>query len=248
MKFSVITVCFNSSQTVKKTMSSVLSQRNVDLEYIIIDGGSSDGTIDIINQFNHERLILVSEKDKGIYDAINKGLSIAIGDYVVLLHADDYWDSNLYLSAMQSELGRTQAMVAYSNVKFFSSRKNKVVRTWVSSTFRKFYLLLGWMPPHTSLILNKEVVNDIGHYRLDLGSASDFDYCLKVFNKYGERSVHVKDNYVMMRLGGVSTKSIDSIKNNILCDYRILRLRYSVPLSMFALIMKRLIKAPQFIQ
>jgi glycosyltransferase involved in cell wall biosynthesis len=247
MKFTIITVCYNSASTIDQTISSVLSQSYSEFEYIIIDGGSADDTTKIIKKFRDKRIRLISEADDGIYDALNKGMHQANGDFILILHSDDYWDNEKYLDILKENLLRSSAKVAYGNAKFISKTKRTVLRKWISSSYKSYYLILGWMPPHTSLVLSKDVVSKIGNYRLDLGSASDYDYVLRVFKEFGEVSTYINKIYVIMRVGGVSTKISSLLINNILQDYKILRIHYSLFFAIVALVCKRLNKITQIL-
>ena len=155
MKVSIITVCFNSQETIKETIESVISQTYKNIEYIVIDGKSNDGTCSIINQFNTSISKFVSEKDNGIYDALNKGIRMSTGDIVGFLHADDVFDNKTVIEKVVKSFD-INIDILYGDINYVNrTNLNKIVRKWKSSTYSKNKFKWGWMPPHTSFFFEK---------------------------------------------------------------------------------------------
>ena len=181
MKISIITVCFNSQQTIKATIKSVLNQSYKQVEYIIIDGASTDNTIKIINEFSNSIDVFVSEGDAGIYDAINKGITKSSGDVVGLLHADDVFDNNSVVGNVMRLFDENIDMI-YGDINYVDRKDiNRVIRRWKSDSYTKGKFKWGWMPPHTGFFIKKSCYTKYGLYNLSLGSSADYELMLRMF-------------------------------------------------------------------
>lgn len=212
MKVTVITTAYNSAVTLKDAMRSVLGQTYSDIEYIIVDGGSTDGTLDVIKE--HEplfngRLRWVSKHDSGIYDAMNKGIDMATGDVVGMLNSDDYFTSTDVIQTVVEVLGDRSLDAVYGDVHFVRpDSPERMVRYYSSRLFRKCWLRFGFMPAHPSFYVRREVYLRAGGYALDYRIAADFDMMVRLFHKYRIKAKYLNRDFVTMRTGGISTRNI----------------------------------------
>ena len=208
MKISIITVCFNSQQTIKATIKSVLNQSYKQVEYIIIDGASTDNTIKIINEFSNSIDVFVSEGDAGIYDAINKGIIKSSGDVVGLLHADDVFDNNSVVGNVMRLFDKNIDMI-YGDINYVDRKDiNRVIRSWKSDSYTKGKFKWGWMPPHTGFFIKKYCYSKYGLYNLSLGSSADYELMLRFIYKEDVQVSYLPKVLVRMREGGQSTASL----------------------------------------
>jgi glycosyltransferase involved in cell wall biosynthesis len=213
MKISVITVCFNSEKTILDSINSIINQKGVELEQIFIDGKSSDSTIDLIKPFLNDNVILVSEKDFGIYDAMNKGIQMASGDVIGILNSDDVYFNESVLKNV-SEIFRTnpQIDIVYGDLVYVAQNNlNKIVRKWISKPYYQTFFEHANVPPHPSVFLRKSVYEKIGLFDLNFKLAADFEFLLRVFKSNLFKSIHVSEVFVKMRLGGATNNSIENI-------------------------------------
>lgn len=207
MKFSVVTVSYNSAETIEDTIISVLAQNGVDFEYIIIDGGSKDGTLEIVNKYKDKIAKIVSESDKGIYDAMNKGVKMATGDIVGILNSDDFYKDTAVLSSISELFDKTGADACYGNIEYVDRiDKNKMVRFWRAGEYKSEKLKAGWIMPHPALFVKKEVYNKYGLFNLDFKIAADYELMLRFLLK-GIKVGYINKTLVSMREGGFSGQS-----------------------------------------
>jgi glycosyltransferase involved in cell wall biosynthesis len=207
MKFSIITVCYNSISTLEHTIQSVLSQDFKDFEYIVVDGGSTDGTLDILKKYEHQ-LRYISEKDKGIYDAMNKGLKMAKGEIIGMIGSDDFYPSNDVLSAVNQSFEISQADSVYGDKQYVNPSNIKaIVRYWKVGPYRRENWLNGWMPPHLSFYLKKSAYDTYGYYRADFACSADYELMLRMLYKHRISTFYLPKVIMTMRNGGTSTAS-----------------------------------------
>ena len=206
--FSVITVSFNSENTIEETINSVLSQKDINYEYIIIDGNSTDKTNSIINKYSKNIDKIVSEKDKGIYDAMNKGIALSRGKYISILNSDDCFINNHVLYDILNAFSKEKVDCVFGNIYYFN--KNIITRYWKVSPFIKGSFLKGWHPPHPALIVKKSIYNKIGFYNTKYKIVADYDFMLRAFEINEISSYHIDNYLIAMREGGVSTKNFCS--------------------------------------
>ena len=213
MKVSIITVTYNSAQTLVDAMKSVLEQTYHDIEYIIVDGASTDSTIDIIRQYELQfknRLKWISEKDDGIYDAMNKGIQLATGDVVGILNSDDYFTSSDVIARMVAAF-RDGADAVYGDVHFIhDGEPNKCIRYYSSKHFRPFWLRFGFMPAHPSFYCRRGVYERAGYYKTDYAIGSDYEMMVRLFKVHHINARYIPMDFVTMRTGGASTRNVQS--------------------------------------
>ena len=214
MKISIITASYNSVSTLANAMGSVLHQTYTDWEYIIVDGGSTDGTVDLIKKYEPQfggKLKWTSEPDHGIYDAMNKGISRATGDVVGILNSDDFYTSNDVLSTIASELSDSSLDAVYGDIHFVRpGNPHKIARYYSSKRFRPFWLRFGFMPAHPSFYVRKNVYEQYGGYRTDMKIGSDFEMMVRLFRRHHIRAKYIPMDFVTMLMGGASTAGFSS--------------------------------------
>lgn len=224
---SIITATYNSAETINDTIKSVLCQTNKDFEYIIVDGGSTDETIDIVKSYESEfsgRLKWVSEKDKGIYDAMNKGIKMASGDIIGILNSDDYYTSDDILQTIADAFKFQNVDAIYGDIHFIKDGvPDKCVRYYSSRLFSPFWLRFGFMPAHPSFYCKREVFDKSGLYRLDYKIGSDYEMMVRLFRKHKISSRYVPKDFVTMRTGGASNSNLNSRLTLIKEDVRACR-------------------------
>ena len=212
MKISIITVSYNADATIRDTIESVLSQKNVTLEYIIIDGGSTDKTCDIIASYGDKIAHFISEEDEGIYDGMNKGVELATGEIIGILNADDiYMNSSVLNNIVQKFADGVEGV--YADLVYVEEKNtNKITRTWISNEYKEGDFIKGWMPPHPTFFVRNEIYKKFGAYSLKLRSAADYEFMLRVIHKNKIKLAYLNEIIIKMRVGG---KSNASIKNRI---------------------------------
>jgi glycosyltransferase involved in cell wall biosynthesis len=215
MRVSIITVAYNSASTIEETIKSVLSQEDVEIEYIIIDGGSTDNTPQIIECFKEKINIIVSEPDRGIYDAMNKGIRLASGDIIGVLNSDDiYADNQVIRDVIQQFSSNPNLDILYGNLVYVKKdNTDKVVRTWRSKSYFDTFFENGNVPPHPSLFVSSKVYEIAGSFDLQYNLAADYEFMLRVLKKSNFQSKYINRLIVKMRLGGATNRSLTNIIN-----------------------------------
>lgn len=248
MKISIITVCFNSEKTIERTIRSVLEQTYPNIEYIVVDGQSTDGTIDIINRYMGRVAKVISEKDQGIYDALNKGINMATGDVVGILHADDTFAHDRVLQLVADTFTKQQAEALYADLNYVQNdASGKVVRLWKSGLYSDFSFLHGWMPPHPTFFIKRKYFDQYGGYNLALVSASDYEFMLRMLYRYKVPAAYLKEVTVHMRVGGMSNQSIWNRLRANKEDRLAWKLNGLTPLP-YTLFLKPIRKLPQYLK
>jgi glycosyltransferase involved in cell wall biosynthesis len=212
---TIITVTYNSEKTVGDTLLSVMAQNYDHIEHIIIDGCSTDSTLSIVNSFPHVSMV-IQEKDKGIYDAMNKGLQLATGDVIGILNSDDVFASNDVISNVIALFEKEKSDTVYGDLHYVDQKNmNRVMRKWTSGKFRRDSFRYGWMPPHPTFFVKKEVYKTVGLFNLSLKSAADYEMMLRVLYKHRFNTAYLHQVMVKMRAGGASNGAINKrIKAN----------------------------------
>lgn len=210
VKVSIITVVFNNVKTIKDTIDSVASQDYNNVEYIVIDGVSIDGTINVIEECRDEISVFLSEPDSGIYDALNKGIQLATGDVISILHSDDVFYDKFVISDMMSRMLVKNSEIAFSDMVIVDTSMTKVLRYYMASYFSPWMFRMGWMPPHPSCFIKKSLFNEFGLYSLNYKVAGDFDFLVRIF--YGRKIdwTYLDRITIKMRDGGMSNDGFTS--------------------------------------
>lgn len=224
MKISVITTSYNSEKTIEETIKSVLSQDYDNYEHIIIDGNSKDATMEIVKKYENEyngRLKYISEPDKGIYDAMNKGIKMATGDIIGLLNSDDKYAKTDVLRIINDSFENNKCDGIYANLYYMDyETMSKVYRKWVSRIGK---VTRGWIPAHPTLYLKKSVYDTLGLYNLKYKVASDYDYMIRLGLNENIKLYYINDFLIFMRYGGASNNGIKGYMYNFKEAYAVLK-------------------------
>lgn len=247
MQISIITAVYNRKGTLAQAIRSIRSQRYQNIEHVIQDGGSTDGSLDVIRDLADERTSLQSAPDSGIYDAINKGIARARGDVVGLLHSDDFLASEEVIAKVADALADPSIDGVYGDLQYVAAQEpTKVIRHWEAGPFSVRQLRRGWMPPHPTVYLRREVFERHGVYDTSYKIAADYDAMLRYLGAGGLRLAYVPEVLVKMRTGGASNQSLRHILRKSSEDYRALRANKVGGLG--TLISKNASKVTQFIK
>lgn len=249
IKISIVTATLNCSRTLSECLESIEQQNYSNREHIIVDGVSSDETVDIINKYIDHIAIFKSEQDRGIYDALNKGIQLATGDVVGFLHADDLYASDDVLSKIAKAFEDPTVCGVYGDLEYVSQQDtSKVIRRWNSNSFKKQDLNWGWMPAHPTLYVRREWLSRIGGFDIGYKISADYLIVLKLFTQPDFKTLYIPEVLVTMRLGGASNKSIGAILKKSKEDWHALRsCDFNVPTALCAIVWKNLSKLSQFV-
>lgn len=251
MKISVITVVLNNAETIGDCIRSVVEQDYQNLEYIIIDGGSTDGTLDIIKNFQTSHLGRISQvivgKDKGIYDAMNKGISHTTGDLVGILNSDDFYAHHQVLSKVAALVNKTGADSCYADLQYVKrDDTSHIVRHWRSGSYNRKQFLAGWMPPHPTFFIKRACYDQFGRFDLSLKSAADYELMLRMLFKNHVTTCYLPEVIIRMRVGGLSNQNVGNrLKANQ--EDRMAWEKNGLKPHFYTIPMKPLRKLPQFI-
>jgi len=248
LKISIITVVYNACKTIEDTIHSVLSQSYQDIEYIIVDGMSSDGTLEVIQKYADKITHILSEPDNGIYDAMNKGIALATGDIVGILNADDVYSENECLQIVADEFELKKVDSVFADLVYVRPNDlNKVVRYYSSEKFNLKRFAHGWMPAHPTFCVRRECYKKYGNFKIDYKIAADYELLVRFL--YSKQISYSYINRVMikMRTGGISTKNI--FQNWILNQEIIRACRENgIQTNIFKVLSKYFIKSLQLVQ
>ena len=252
MRISVITVCYNAASTLKDAVESVLGQvpdteAPFELEYIVVDGESTDGTLDLLAPYRERIATLISEPDEGLYDAMNKGVKAATGDVVAILNADDVYASTDVLARVAATFRDSGAEAVYGDLHYVAADDlSQVTRRWSAGTYMPGAFRRGWMPPHPALFVRRACYNRWGPFTLALRSAADYELMLRFIHRHGMTLAYLPETLVLMRAGGVSNASLKHRIRAHREDWKAWRINGFHP-SPFTLLAKPLRKLPQFL-
>jgi glycosyltransferase involved in cell wall biosynthesis len=246
MKISIITACLNNADTIEETIRSVTEQDYAEMEYIIIDGGSSDKTPEIIEKYKSKISKIVSGKDDGIYFALNKGIDFSTGDVIAFLHADDVYAHAHVLSQVMKTIKEKKVESVYGDL-FYVDRNDlsRVIRNWKAGEYKDGLFTKGWMPPHPAFFLKKSCYEKFGKFNTSFRSAADYELMLRMLHKHKIPVAYLPEVLVKMRVGGVSNVSL---KNRVKAnreDKRAWKVNGLKP-GLFTMIRKPLSKISQF--
>lgn len=245
LKLSLVTIVYNAQDTVGQCIESVISQNYPDLEYIIIDGGSTDNTVEVIKKYLPYINILVSEPDNGIYDAMNKGIKLATGQVVGMLNADDRFADHEVLQTVAKAFEQQRAGAVYGDLDIVNGH-DRIIRKWRSGQCGDGSFNLGFMPPHPTFYCRRQLFEKFGFYSLEFGSAADYELMLRFMHGHKINSIYLKKVMVKMRTGGVSSKNLT---NRIMAwqhDLKAMR-KNKIRLPLVTLMLKPFRKIFQFI-
>ncbi|WP_439154836.1 glycosyltransferase family 2 protein [Yoonia sp.] len=246
MKISVVTAVFNGGDTLPRAVGSLCSQTHNDVEHVVQDGGSTDGTLAWLRAYGHPGMTLVSAADSGIYDAINAGISRASGDVIGLLHADDYLADADVLARVAAVFADPAIDGVYGDLQYVSRDDDtRVIRHWSAGVYTPDRLRRGWMPPHPTLYLRREVFTRWGLYDTSYRIAGDYDGMLRWLTTGQVRLAYIPHVMVQMRLGGVSNRSLAQLLRKSREDYR--AIRQNGVGGVGTLMAKNLTKLPQYL-
>jgi glycosyltransferase involved in cell wall biosynthesis len=213
LKVSIITITYNSEATLKDTIESVINQSYPNIEYIIVDGKSTDNTLSIIDTYKDKISKVVSEKDNGLYDALNKGIAMATGDLIGIIHSDDFYTNNLVIEKIVKTIEDNNADAAYTDLYYVDKDDtSKIFRKWKSGNYKYGMFLNGWMPPHPTFFAKRSCYEKFGSFNLNLVSAADYELMLRFIHKHKIKLAYLPEFIIKMRTGG---KSNVSLKNRI---------------------------------
>ncbi len=215
MKVSIITACYNSASTIGDTLRTIQMQTHQNIEHIIIDGGSTDGTLELLEQHKHHIAYLSSEPDKGLYDAMNKGISKATGDIIGLLNSDDLFANEHVIGRVVNTLSDETIDACYGDLVYVKHDNiNEIVRYWKSCAYTPELFAKGWVPAHPTFYLRRAIAEQHGMlFNLDYKLAADYDVLLRLLFSHNIKTAYIPDVMVKMRLGGATNKSIKNIIN-----------------------------------
>jgi glycosyltransferase involved in cell wall biosynthesis len=209
MKISIITVCRNSEETIEHTLRSVLAQEDIDLEFIVIDGGSTDSTMKIIGNYSENISTIISEKDNGMYDALNKGIALASGEVIGILHSDDFYASSQILSSVIRAFVSDGIDAVYGDLQYVAKENpDKIIRNWIAGPYTDGLFLKGWMPPHPAFFARRRCYEKFGRFNTEFKTASDYELMLRFIHKEKIKLAYIPLVLVKMRVGGKSNLSI----------------------------------------
>lgn len=247
MKVSIITISYNSAETIEDTIKSVVSQDYPNIEYIIIDGASKDETLTIVGQYKDKIAKVISEKDKGIYDAMNKGVDHATGDIIGILNSDDYYYDESVISEVVRLFEQEQKDGLYADLVYVDrADPDRVIRYWKSGSYKDGKFLRGWMPPHPTFFVKREVYEKYGLYSTDLRSAADYEFMLRVIHKHKISLSYMPRILTKMRVGGMSNVSLKNRWRANMEDRRAWKINGLKP-KWYTLTVKPLSKLLQFL-
>jgi glycosyltransferase involved in cell wall biosynthesis len=248
LKVSIITAVFNSVETIEDCIRSIRSQTYPHIEHIIIDGGSTDGTLEILTKYKSKISRCISESDNGIYDAMNKGIMLATGEIIGILNSDDFYPDEFVIEKVVAALQSNSTDSCYGDVIYVHKDcPYKIVRYWKGIQFSRKKFKLGWMPHHGTFYAKKEVFEKYGVYRNDFRIAADYELMLRFLYKYGISTTYIPEVLLKVRTGGASSPSLRTTAKVIKENYKAWVVNDLNPLAV-TFILKPLLKIPQYIK
>jgi glycosyltransferase len=258
MKISIITAVYNNKEHIESCINSVKSQTYKNIEYIIIDGGSTDGTINNLelktlaigkrSKNEIENFIFISEPDNGMYEAINKGIKFATGDIIGLLHSDDLFYDEHVIEKIAGVFKEEEVDSVYSDLVYvYKDNPDKVLRYWKAGEFNYGLLKNGWMPPHPTFFVKKKIYDEFGGFDSSYKIAADYDLIMRFLAKHKISTAYLPEVTIKMRAGGKSNKSLNNIFRKSSEDYKALK-QNDFPFPLYTLVCKNIRKLPQFLR
>lgn len=246
MKISIITAVLNGRDTIGDTIRSIADQVYKNVEHIIIDGGSTDGTLDVIKKYNGNLAKLISEPDHGIYDALNKGINLSSGDVIGILNGDDFYAHDQVLKMVGNIFEKQNVDSCYGDLQYvWNHDKNKMIRYWESSNYRPGKFRYGWMPPHPTFFVKREIYEKYGQFNTNFRIAADYELMLRFLEKYRISTYYISEVLVKMRVGGMSNRSLKNLFIKSYEDYRAWKVN-NLSGGLTTIFLKNICKIPQF--
>lgn len=242
----MITVVYNSERTIARCLESIIGQSYRDIEIIVVDGGSTDNTIDEINRYKNKISQFVSEPDAGIFDAMNKGISLATGEILGTLNSDDVYASNDTIQDITMLFRSRSVDAVYGNLIYVNSLGN-VIRTWITGMYKTGDFENGWMPPHPSFYCRRQLFNDLGNFKLDFGTAADYELMLRFIHSNHLNVVYLNKIVVKMQIGGASNNSLTNMIRVLYFDLNAMRVN-GIKYPFYTMIKKKFRKIGQYFQ
>jgi len=246
MKITVVTVVLNGVETIAQTIESVGQQSHKDIEHIIIDGGSTDGTLDIIDRYRNSIASFVTEPDNGLYDAMNKGIRLATGNVIGTLSSDDFYANELVLQKVNRAFETDSIDACYSNLVYVDKQNTeKVVRYWQSRSFQPGLFNKGWLPAHPTFFVKRDVYEKFGDFDLRYRYQSDFELTMRFLEIHRIRAKFVPEIWVKMRMGGTTNRSLVNVVKGNLESYQACK-RHGLKVTPLYFVVKFMSRLPQF--
>ncbi len=236
---------FNAQNTIDRCIKSVLRQKFNNIQYIVIDGGSTDNTVQIINRYRDKIDLVVSEPDNGIYDAMNKGIALATGDIIGTLNADDFYADDNVLSAVAEAFIEPKTNILYGDLDYIDPNE-KIIRKWRSGKYKSGMFNWGWMPPHPTFYCRRKLFEILGVYSLDYGSAADYELMLRFIHSNKANVIYLNKVMVKMNIGGVSNKSLSNRVKALRFDLKAMH-NHGILFPVITILLKPIRKIMQFI-
>jgi len=248
LRVSIITVVHNNRATMEDCVENVLSQSYKEIEYIVVDGGSNDGTIDVIQAYRERISHWVSEPDQGIYDAMNKGIRMATGEVIGFLHSSDVYAHPKVIEEVVQVFEDSNVSSVYGDLQYVDKENlNRVIRNWKSSPYRHGKFKLGWMPPHPTFFVRKEIYEKYGYFNTHFRIAGDYELMLRFLERYRISAAYIPEVLVKMRWGGISNGGVKNILIKSYEDYRAWGMN-DLNGRVHTILFKNLSKIPQFLE
>lgn len=246
MKISIITVSYNSEKTIENTIKSVINQTYSDIEYIIIDGGSTDHTLSIIEKYKDKIAKIISKPDKGIYDAMNKGLKLASGEIIGILNSDDLYYNEKVIETIIKKIKEKNADCCWGDLVYINKNNiNQIIRFWKSSEYGNRKFQKGWHPPHPTFFVRKKIYEKYGNFNLKFKIAADYELMLRFLEKYKIKFCYIPMILVKMKTGGKSNKNIVNYILGNIESYKAWKIN-NLKINPFKLFLKPLSKISQY--
>jgi len=246
LKISIITVVYNNAETIIDSIESVLNQTYKNIEYIIVDGGSTDGTVEIVQSYGDKITKFVTEEDEGLYDAMNKGIGLSTGDIVGILNSDDFYKTNDILEIVAREFINKDIDCLYGDLEYVDANNTgKIVRYWKSNPFEDGLFEKGWQPAHPTFFIKRECYKKYGVFNLEFKIAADYEIMLRFLERYKLKSSYIEKKFVKMRVGGESNRSLLNIFKANQESYKAWKVN-GLSINPFRFLLKPLSKVLQF--
>jgi len=248
MKFSIVTAVLNRRETIRDTIESVLNQDYRNVEHIIIDGGSTDGTLEVIAEYGGQISKTISEPDQGVYEALNKGIRLSVGEVIGILHGDDFYAHNKVLRRVVEGFAKQNRDSCYGDLQYVDKKDpHKVLRHWKSSIYTEGKFKSGWMPPHPTFFVRRRIYEKYGLFNEKFRIAGDYELMLRFLERYKISTFYIPEVLIKMRWGGISNGSVQNLFIKSYEDYKAWKINH-LQGNLLIIFFKNLSKVPQLLQ